>query len=324
MKIPASIRTLYEECAPTYKLLKEKVDIFSRNKIPEEWHYFSRIKSVESFALKAETGRHSDLKHLEDFFACTIVVENLSKLAEAEKYVSEWFSIIERRPQNINLTHKDSASFIFDDLRLYVKWKDSAAMRPTGLNGVKFEVQIKTYLQHAWSIATHDLIYKSDQKIWAKERIAFQVKAMLEHAEIVIQEADKVSKLDALNKSNDITKNVNQIIAIINEAWASGALPSDKTRLANTVANILYHAEISASRLADILRQEKNEKMDLPSNLSPYGTIIQVLLKYETEKIKTFLYKSNKKHRKDRILLYPEIEIPDTFDPNTLPSLLKL
>ena len=325
MKIPASIRALYEENAPTYTELKEKVDTLIKNNMPDGWHYFSRIKEIESFALKAETGRFADISHLEDFFGCTLVVENINMLAEAEKLLTSWFTLKERRPLNTTSTHKDSASFVFDDLRLYVNWKDQEGLRPTGLNGLRFEVQVKTYLQHAWSIATHDLIYKSDQKVWARERIAFQVKAMLEHAEIVIQEADKMSKLDSLNKSNSATKRVNEVIEIIDAEWPPESLPSDKTRLASTVATLLHNAAISASRLGEILKAEKAAHAGAhPNNLSPYGTIIQALLKHETEKIKAALQQPNETHRASKILLYPEIEIPETFDASLFTTVVKI
>ena len=51
------------------------------------WHYESRVKNLESFALKVESGRYDDPNQVEDFFACTIVAENLDSMSKAEKLV---------------------------------------------------------------------------------------------------------------------------------------------------------------------------------------------------------------------------------------------
>src|SRR5208337_1144238 len=167
MKIPQSIRLLYSELLEKNIILKDKVDEKIKSSKDERWHYESRLKIMESFALKIETGRIHSPKELEDFFACTIVVENKSAIQKAEDIILNNFVLKERRPRSENSTHKKSDSFPFDDLRLYVKWKDDPALRPTGVDGMLFEVQIKTFLQHAWSIATHDLIYKSDSVSWS-------------------------------------------------------------------------------------------------------------------------------------------------------------
>src|SRR5207247_360952 len=113
---------------------------------------------------------------------------NSTEIDQAEALIRENFTVNERRPRQRDRTHKAPHAFPFDDLRLYVRVPNTPASPPTDLVGILFEVQIKTFLQHAWSIATHDLLYKADDANWNKERIAYQIKAMLEHAEISIQE----------------------------------------------------------------------------------------------------------------------------------------
>jgi ppGpp synthetase/RelA/SpoT-type nucleotidyltranferase len=207
MKIPASIRNAYDDQKTRYQRLKEQVDTAVAGFRRPRWHYESRIKTLQSYALKLETGRVRDPYGLEDLFACTLVVANLAEIDEAERLVLQVFELQERRPKEPNYTHKRPDAFPFDDLRLYVAVPLDAAVPPKGIEGVRFEFQVKTFLQHAWSIATHDLVYKTDDVSWSKERIAYQTKAMLEHAEVSIQEAERLSDSGALMKQDKETRN---------------------------------------------------------------------------------------------------------------------
>src|SRR5262245_7472738 len=99
MKIPKSVRELYNDLRPQYERLKEQVDKLIQGKKEGRWHYEGRVKAEESFALKLETGRVKDPKAPEDMFACTLVVENHGRIPDAEKFVIDTFTLHERRPK---------------------------------------------------------------------------------------------------------------------------------------------------------------------------------------------------------------------------------
>ena len=224
------------------------------------------------------------------FFACTLVVENLVSLAKAEKLVRRRFKFQERRPKVDTLTSKPSDSFRFDDIRLYVKWKDSSISKPTGLDDLLFEVQVKSFLAHAWSIATHDFIYKTDEKSWPKERIAYQIKAMLEHADISILEATRLSRCTSLKKTDDFSQRISEIIRMVNELWDANDLPENKKRFAENIYYLIKAVDIDLPRLREILQIEtelgKGTKI---LNLSPYSIIIQSLLNQESVRMINYL-----------------------------------
>ena len=307
MKIPASIRKLYDHQNEICIRLKEQVDALVRPQLHERWHYESRVKSAESFTLKIESGRFKKPSALEDFFAATIVVRNGSEIIEAEKLVAELFSSQYRRPKNDNETTKAPEAFPFDDLRLYLQWKDSPALPPTGLDGVLFEVQIKTFLQHAWAIATHNLIYKSDEANWSKARIAYQIKAMLEHAEISIQEAESLATSAALAKQDQETTEVKRGIALLKSQWASEELPDDVRRLARNITALIRGLRLEMNRLETILNEGKASAGAHPSNLSPFATVVQYLLKAEKEKMVALL---NRDKSSTTVLIPGEIDFP--------------
>jgi len=310
MKVPLSVRSAYEEQKEFYENLKRSVDQRIHTKKNPKWHYESRVKSLESYALKLETGRFDDSHDIEDFFACTLVVENHQKLINARDLIEENFLIKSSRPKIINQTHKSSDSFPFDDLRLYVEWIDSGFQKPTGLTGKKFEVQIKTYLQHAWSIATHDLIYKNEEKSWAKERIAYQVKAMLEHAELSIASAETLSQSATLNISDVKTDKICEIIKILKKHWDLERLPRDLVRLSTSTAAILEALDLSTEELDEILdRANQCGRGSKIQNLSPFNIITTSL--YEAGKIQT--QKLRKKRGKFKIFITEEQEIPESF-----------
>lgn len=310
MKIPLSVRSAYEEQKEFYENLKANVDQRILTRKNSKWHYESRVKSLESYALKLETGRFDDSYDIEDFFACTLVVENHQKLIDARNLIEESFSVKSSRPKVANQTHKSSDSFPFDDLRLYVEWTDSEFQKPTGLTGKKFEIQIKTYLQHAWSIATHDLIYKNEEKSWAKERIAYQVKAMLEHAELSISSAESLSQSATLNISDVKTEKICDIIKILKKHWDPERLPKDLVRLSTSTATILDFLEVNTDELDEVLSQaNESGRGSNIQNLSPFNIITTSL--YDAGKIQ--IQKLRKKRGKFKIFLTEEQEIPESF-----------
>lgn len=272
------------------------------------WFFISRLKEQESFALKIETGRVADPRRMEDFFACTIVVPTLAQVSVAEHVLEELYVVTSRRPSNDEDTHKKASDFVFDDLRVYLKCRASETGRNDDLKELIFEVQIKTILQHAWGIASHDLIYKTDNVSWPKERIAFQVKAMLEHAEIAIAEAERLSDSPAISKKDKETSSTLEIIQIIRRFWTVERLPRDIKRLAESSLSVLKACEIRANELEDILRTEKQRIGVLPANLSPYAFLIQALAHSNRLDFRAKLNSS--KNRRTKILVHSDMDLP--------------
>ena len=306
MKIVNSIYQIYTSQADLYEVLKKTVDTTIESTIPKKWHYISRLKSIESFAIKLETGRVSDPKNIEDLLGCTIVVENSNEIHSAIKLLKQFFKIINQRPQITSKTTKHSDSFVFDDLRLYVKLKKSSATQSGPINDMLFEIQIKTFLQHAWTISTHDLIYKSNEICWIKQRVAFQVKAMLENAEVSIEKVKRIKQLPGLPLDNDITIRQKEVKQFLVKNWDESNLPHDLIRLIDNIINLLKIFFISLEHLQEILDVETNSgKGRSITNLTPYLILIQCLINQETKAFIKFLRSSSSK----KILITKELDL---------------
>lgn len=121
-----------------------------------------RIKTEKSLAGKLE--RKSDLyntfEDLNDILGCRIIcffsdeIDKIGKKIE-ESFVIDWEKSSDKRALlNENafgyLSLHYTCSLPFND-----KW-------PNEICGKKFEIQIRTILQHAWSAIHHDIGYKSD------------------------------------------------------------------------------------------------------------------------------------------------------------------
>lgn len=307
MKIIKTVRDLHAECTERYSRLAEEVNTVLKSEAEKRnWFFLSRLKGLESYALKIETGRVPKPKDMEDFFGCTIVVPTLSEIEKAEELVTTHYDLSERRPPQDSFTFKQASNFQFDDLRVYAKKKPSQTGKNVDLDGAVFEIQIKTVLQHAWSLATHDLIYKSDSVSWPRERIAFQVKAMLEHAEIAISEANKLADAPAVAKKDEKTSEVLKIISQVKTQWSADRLPTDVKRLAETVQKIFKSLRIDVDQLAPILNAEKQRVGLLPSDLSPYAFIIQAISNSATTNLQQGLGRA----KKLKIVVHDGMDIP--------------
>ena len=320
MKIDRSLRDVYNQHCPHYKKLEEKVGARLENIIHEQkkttnqkWFFFSRVKSLESFALKIETGQVEYPSKMDDFFACTVIVPTLKQINDAKKVIFKSFKRHSRRPKFNIKTDKRSSDFVFDDLRIYASLHPSLSGNDPHLVGVVFEIQIKTVLQHAWSDVTHDLIYKTTEISWPRERIAYQIKAMLEHTDLVIEEANKLEKAFSIAKRDDCTANIENLIGQINRIWHRKQLPSDVRRLAKTIYEVLSIAGFTANDFSKIIDAEKLRRGKLLGNLSPYAFTVQALSHLSCIDFKD---KLNQKHVRTHIVIHNNMDLPEWMNPS--------
>lgn len=306
MKVVSSISKLYNGQLAINEKLSEVVNTLIPSIKNKQWHYDSRIKSLESFALKLETGRFTDVSRLEDFFACMMVVENSTEIKTAIKLLKTYVTIKQRRPPTDTFTQKSSDSFIFDDLRLYVTLKPTSS-RPKGpINDVLFEIQLKTFLQHAWSIATHDLIYKSNDINWVKQRVAYQVRAMLENAEISIEKAYTLKRIPGIPLTNEKVEIQNKVKKFLLTNWSVERLPKDLIRLIDNIIQLLKIFDLKLVDLEnDLLEENKQGRGSNTLNLSPYLVIVQTFINQHTDKMNRYIRKDSKR----KILIPQEIDV---------------
>lgn len=313
MKISNSIREAYRQQKELNDRLSIRVkELFEQKK--ENWFYKGRIKGVESFTQKIETGHFKNVNALEDFFACTLVVENRTAIQEAKRFVMEHCDIQYQKPKNDKITHNQPYEFQFDDLRLYVKLKPTNAGPPGPLNEIIFEVQIKTFLQHAWTLATHELVYKGDTINWGMQRIAYQIKAMLEHAEVAIEQAEEMGMSSALARSHQSTDAKSAMVSWLKETWPADQLPADTLRLANTILEILSAFKLDLESLKESVRLEALQGLGPYSlNLSPYETIIKALHSHNNTAFQAFLKQPLTSRNRTQLLIIPEMELTITI-----------
>ena len=308
MKVIKRIRDIHLENKSRYdRLCSDVCDLLKPKAEERGWFFTYRVKELPSFALKLETGRVADPSAPDDFFACTIVVQTLERVDDAEALVREHFDFKERKPKKDNETLKAPFDFRFDDLRLYVSRRSHISGRDEDLVGLVFEVQIKTVLQYAWSIATHDLIYKTDTVSWPKERIAFQVKAMLEHAEIAIAEAERLAISPSVAMNDPRTSSILKIISQIEQFWPKDALPEDLKRLAENILGVLQAGDVKDDQLLSFLEAEKRRIGLLPRDMSPYAFAVQALAQSTVIDFKSLF---NRSRVRTRLLVHDNMDIP--------------
>lgn len=306
MKIASSIRSLYEELLNPAQALS----MFIEDSVKEfcdknSYIYKSRIKTEESFAEKIETG----WKEMHDFVGVMIVVPDYSHIAKVKRYLATIFRLVHQRPEK----PKKSQDFDFDTPRYYYKCKKLLSLRNKEYKDFIFEIQIVTLLEYSWSKLFHDYSYKSDDINWNKERISFQIKALLKNADMIVYEADKLSNSKFLKDQQDAYKHLNEIKDFLCRYWPRYCLANNLKRECESVSTILKVSKIELEKLEEILcRQNALQRGANLINLSPHSAIIQSLLDENHSRFKDYIQEEIKDNNKDKtILIVDEIELPE-------------
>ena len=121
-----------------------------------------RVKTEKSLAGKLERkgDQYTSLDDITDILGCRIVCYLEDEIDKIGQKVMERFVIDSEKSSDKRALIKED-SFGYLSLH-YICSLPSDGSYPEELCGKKFEVQIKTVLQHAWSMIHHDIGYKSE------------------------------------------------------------------------------------------------------------------------------------------------------------------
>lgn len=200
MGVPSKLYPVYSQARPAVEGVARYVESTIRPWCDGNGYLFSgRSKALDSLSEKIESGRYARWSELDDLYACTIVVPTAAHEPQVIAFLRHAFNEVEVRMRNS--TKKSPEVFRFDCTRFIgsIREVPGLGLAP-GAGSVRFEVQIPSAFEHAWSFVTHDLVYKSSDIDWRKARLGAQLKAAVEQIELII--AGFESNLDFVAQSS--------------------------------------------------------------------------------------------------------------------------
>jgi len=186
MIVPALVDRKYALIRPYVARAAEHVRDLVRGFCEEKGYAFiGRIKEADSLAEKIETGRFARWSDLDDLYACSIIVPTLAEEAGALSFLTERFEVNEIRGRGTTLQNPEV--FRFDATRFIGQLRtDAIPAASDELRSIRFEVQVRTAFEHAWSVTTRAFAYKADRVDWRRVRLAAQLKAAVEQMDNLV------------------------------------------------------------------------------------------------------------------------------------------
>jgi len=225
-----------------------------------------RIKDRDSLSTKLIRKNHKyiSIKDITDIVGLRIVLyfeDDIDRIAEIFK---KEFDI--DIPNSIDKRQVEADKFGYRSLH-YVASLNKTRLSLTEykkFKGLKFEVQIRSILQHSWAEIEHDLGYKGESEIpQTAKRTFYRVAALLEQADIEfvklrqeISEYEQIIKEQIVTDSASVTIDKSALIAFIKES-------STLFEIENLIENVACkRGRVAESFITDVvLKRLKEEKI---------------------------------------------------------------
>lgn len=225
MIIDAKLKTKYDFEEPYFEYIQNYLDQTLMNYAKKNlFAYSSRIKSLSSISEKIESGRFNSWEELDDFIGCVIIVPNLSYENEVLTFLDSAFNKIDLKKRGE--TFKGFDTFRFDSTRFLGTIKPESTDKTSLIHSIKFEIQIRSAFEHAWSVTTHDLAYKSETIDWRILRLVSQLKASVEQLDMISLGAREVSKQITKSKWPEIDIKI-EMLNFLSNQFTIGNIPSE-------------------------------------------------------------------------------------------------
>ncbi len=177
--IATDFQNYYNRVRPLFDSLKNRILPTLQLLCEEKKYALSyRIKESKSLYEKIQLQRYQNSDEIEDFFAATIIIPNRSEEPCVREQLNTFFEILVIRDRKT--AKKDPQIFRFDSTRIVLTEKINPGQQNQPAVALKFEVQIRTALEHAWAVATHPIEYKGKSVDWKTSRFCSQIKGSLE------------------------------------------------------------------------------------------------------------------------------------------------
>jgi ppGpp synthetase/RelA/SpoT-type nucleotidyltranferase len=294
MILDPKLYSKYKLYFPYFEFIQNKVDETLLNFSKKNgFAYSSRLKTFESLCEKIETGRYSSWNDIDDLIGCVIIIPNLSQEIEVLKFLESVFEIDIARKRGS--TFKNYDTFKFDSTRLIARLKKTDEKANDEIFNIKFEVQIRSAFEHAWSVTTHDLAYKSPTITWQMLRLSTQLKSSVEQLDMIVLGAKEVSKQITKYKWPEIDIKI-EILKFLNTSFEKSLIPNelkpkDFSRLVDNIYYlIINNLNIRNSKqwkkklkqITDTLNDEFEafQNQGFPRSLSLYQIVLGILAKH--------------------------------------------
>jgi len=266
---PESIRRAYHEAIPIADSIREYVRSTLQPYCDEHRYlFFDRIKDLDSLSEKIESGRTKAWSDLDDTYAATVVVPTTRHEPAVLEFLGEVFEKQQVRSRDTAMKAPDV--FRFDTTRFYGTVTEAAAAeRIPGMGEFIFEIQIPTVFEYAWITVTHDLVYKSGEVDWRRLRLAAQLKAVVEQAELIIESFERVK--DSVPESAwPEVESKTQIVAKFKELMKAGYIRTELAPISwNRFADNVYAL---VCKYTENPRARQSAVLNLLSGMEAYVT----------------------------------------------------
>ena len=221
----------------------------------------SRPKSVSSFAEKAarKFDKYPDAVYqMTDLCGARVIVQTTEQVKAVRQFIEANFVIVEKDDKSGSLSED---RFGYRDMHYIVQWKPErdAALGVAGqereaIGDRRAEIQVRTWVQHAWADTLHDRIYKNKLTLSPEIRRAGNLLAALmeegdRNFNFLADELDGlIANYAAYTTKDDVEKEIQvQELLLVNDD-----APGKKAALSLSLAR-LFAAKGDCARVAALL-----------------------------------------------------------------------